>query len=227
MNIRDKDTVDNLFADVIIKLLENVDKFDPEQGAASTWVVTVTRRKVMDYIRDIKRSEDVMDSPRVSVDDKVPGSTVAIVDNIPDEQPSEAYKQRRLEEFLFLISDLPRVWQQILKLRLVYGHSLKEISDMLDLKYKAVDNAHTKAIKRLKNRVRVEREPRWHYGQGVTLQDMYNPLPPIYKFPFKLRVVEGKTWQQVQQLIDLPIHVLEARVNVARDMIFKKWNVEV
>jgi len=47
-----REEYDNLYNDVIIKLLENKDKYDPDRGAVSTWITWVMRTTVFNYFRD-------------------------------------------------------------------------------------------------------------------------------------------------------------------------------
>lgn len=51
MKLSGRDEYDNLYNDVVIKLMENKEKYDPDRSAISTWITWVMRTVVYNYFR--------------------------------------------------------------------------------------------------------------------------------------------------------------------------------
>ena len=55
--VRDKDEYDNIYADVLIRIIKH-DNYDKEKAAESTWIVMVTRSVLGNHFK--KKSRDIM-----------------------------------------------------------------------------------------------------------------------------------------------------------------------
>jgi RNA polymerase sigma-70 factor (ECF subfamily) len=49
--INDKDEAENLLQEVFVKIWKNIDKYDKTKGRFYTWMVVITRRLTLDFIK--------------------------------------------------------------------------------------------------------------------------------------------------------------------------------
>ena len=87
------DNADDLAQEVFIKMYRTLASFDPEKGAFTTWITTMTRNLLVDHFRKTKqdRATDSLDAGLGEEED-----SATLSDRIPDTAPSaDARVQRR------------------------------------------------------------------------------------------------------------------------------------
>lgn len=88
------DNADDLAQEVFIKMYRTLASFDPDKGAFTTWITTMTRNLLVDHFRKTKqdRATDSLDAGLGEEDD-----SATLGDRIPDSAPAADEKVQRRE----------------------------------------------------------------------------------------------------------------------------------
>ena len=121
---------------VFLKVYSNLDKYDETKASLSTWIYTITRNTVYDYLKE-KRGHPVLE----------------LVDNTVDsaEEPDDSLlNQEALEELACALQKLPQNQRDIIILIYYHGKPKTEVAKILDITYGQLRYLHEKALSRLK-----------------------------------------------------------------------------
>ena len=121
---------------VFLKVYSNLDKYDETKASLSTWIYTITRNTVYDYLKE-KRGHPVLE----------------LVDNTVDsaEEPDDSLlNQEALEELACALQKLPQNQRDIIILIYYHGKPKTEVAKILDITYGQLRSLHDKALSRLK-----------------------------------------------------------------------------
>ena len=121
---------------VFLKVYSNLDKYDETKASLSTWIYTITRNTVYDYLKE-KRGHPVLE----------------LVDNTVDsaEDPDDSLlNQEALEELACALQKLPQNQRDIIILIYYHGKPKTEVAKILDITYGQLRYLHDKALSRLK-----------------------------------------------------------------------------
>ena len=121
---------------VFLKVYSNLDKYDETKASLSTWIYTITRNTVYDYLKE-KRGHPVLE----------------LVDNTVDsaEEPDDSLlNQEVLEELACALQKLPQNQRDIIILIYYHGKPKTEVAKILDITYGQLRYLHDKALSRLK-----------------------------------------------------------------------------
>ena len=121
---------------VFLKVYSNLDKYDETKASLSTWIYTITRNTVYDYLKE-KRGHPVLE----------------LVDNTVDsaEEPDDSLlNQEALEELACALQKLPQNQRDIIILIYYHGKPKTEVAKILDITYGQQRYLHDKALSRLK-----------------------------------------------------------------------------
>ena len=121
---------------VFLKVYSNLDKYDETKASLSTWIYTITRNTVYDYLKE-KRDHPVLE----------------LVDNTVDsaEEPDDSLlNQEALEELACALQKLPQNQRDIIILIYYHGKPKTEVAKILDITYGQLRYLHDKALSRLK-----------------------------------------------------------------------------
>ena len=121
---------------VFLKVYSNLDKYDETKASLSTWIYTITRNTVYDYLKE-KRGHPVLE----------------LVDNTVDsaEEPDDSLlNQEALEELACALQKLPQNQRDIIILIYYHGKPKTEVAKILDISYGQLCYLHDKALSRLK-----------------------------------------------------------------------------
>ena len=121
---------------VFLKVYSNLDKYDETKASLSTWIYTITRKTVYDYLKE-KRGHPVLE----------------LVDNTVDsaEEPDDALlNQEALEELACALEKLPQIERDVIILIYYHGKPKTEVAKILDITYGQLRYLHDKALSRLK-----------------------------------------------------------------------------
>ena len=129
-----KADADDLVQDVFEKIYKKYASFDSRKASISTWVFTITRNTLVDYLRRYRPWEELYESivSDEMVDDRL----------MTDELLGEVTKALKL---------LPTNQMDLIIMRYNDRLPLTEISARLELSYGAVKLAHNKALKTLRS----------------------------------------------------------------------------
>lgn len=121
---------------VFLKVYSNLDKYDETKASLSTWIYTITRNTVYDYLKE-KRGHPVLE----------------LVDNTVDsaEEPDDSLLNKEaLEELACALQKLPQNQRDIIILIYYHGKPKTEVAKILDITYGQLRYLHDKALRRLK-----------------------------------------------------------------------------
>lgn len=132
----DKDDLEDIISDVMVKALERQDYYDPEKSALGTWLYML----VSDVIYKRHQSTDALDIADIALDELSEGEDGELFsayegldpDSILDESCSHFYmkNKERVDEAL---SRVPPEYRDVLYRKLVWGKTHDEISTELSI----------------------------------------------------------------------------------------------
>lgn len=134
--IRDQQGIEEVIQDVFTRIW-TTQSFTPEKGRFEHWIAVVTRRMTIDYLRKSGRSLDAPDSERLE----------NVGDNRPDRQLQRSWLRQDLFRSMKSLRDEERL---ILELAYFKGHTLSEISALLNLPLGTVKTRLHNALKTMK-----------------------------------------------------------------------------
>ena len=138
-----EDNANDIVQDVFIKVWKNIKKFDDKKSNFKTWIFTIARNTVTDYLRKKKNiSFSSLDEDEES-----------FAENIPDEVtlPDEALSKLEDKEFLNKTLDgLPINYREVLILYYQEDMTFNEIGQLLNKPLNTVKSYHHRAILRLR-----------------------------------------------------------------------------
>ena len=127
--VRNSADADDLFSEVLEKILRKLDGFDPEKASLNTWIFTITRNTVIDHFRRSRPSEEL--------DENISDDT---------ELDEDLLNSESLGELASALRSLPQQLMDIIVLRYYDGKPLTEIAEMMGLSYGAVKLRHQNAL---------------------------------------------------------------------------------
>jgi len=129
--VRDPSVAEEVVQDVFMKLWSNPDRFSPDKGKFSSWLLTLVHNRSVDKLR---RAKSYGNSSTVTLDSDF-GPGVRLVDALPDGAPSpyeDAWNNEKGRIVRAALMRLPEVQQQTIALAYFGGLTQKEIAEQLD-----------------------------------------------------------------------------------------------
>lgn len=126
---------EDLVQAVFLKVYGGLDKYDEKKASLSTWIYTVTRNTVYDYLRQKQRHP-----------------TLELVDGTPDagEAPEETVvNDESLEELAAALERLPQEQRDAVILLYYHGLDRKTVAEKMGITYGQLRYLHDKALARL------------------------------------------------------------------------------
>ena len=120
---------------VFMKVYSNLDKYDETKASLSTWIYTITRNTVYDYLKE-KRDHPVLE----------------LVDNTVDsaEEPDDSIlNNETLEELACALEKLSQNQRDIIILIYYKNLDRRKVAEMFGMTYGQLRYLHDKAMKRL------------------------------------------------------------------------------
>ena len=128
--------VEDIVQTVFLKVYSNLDKYDETKASLSTWIYTITRNTVYDYLKE-KRDHPVLELFE---------NTVYSEEKMDD----SLLNQEALEELACALQKLPQNQRDIIILIYYHGKPKTEVAKILDITYGQLRYLHDKALSRLK-----------------------------------------------------------------------------
>jgi RNA polymerase sigma factor (sigma-70 family) len=140
-----KSEAPDLVQEIFIKVWKNLKKFNPEKAGFKTWIFTIARNTITDYLR---RKKNILfsDLGPSEVQEK-------IVENIEDQAELPDIVLSKMEDANFLnrlLSQLPHNYQEVLVLHYQEELTFEEISQALSKPLNTVKSWHRRAIIQLR-----------------------------------------------------------------------------
>ena len=127
--------VEDIVQTVFLKVYSNLDKYDETKASLSTWIYTITRNTVYDYLKE-KRDHPVLELFENTVDS--------------EEEPDDSIlNNETLEELACALEKLPQNQRDIIILIHYKNLDRRKVAEMFGMTYGQVRYLHDKAIKRL------------------------------------------------------------------------------
>ncbi|MCF3941672.1 sigma-70 family RNA polymerase sigma factor [Oceanobacillus alkalisoli] len=142
--VKDKTITEDIVQEVYIRVIKSYDRFRGD-SSEKTWAFSIARHIVFDHFRKQKRKRKVTNET-IDLDD--------MTEFIPAREttPDEAIIHQEDVALMYQLLDQCSVNQkQVVILRYIQHHSLKETAEILDLTVSNVKTLQHRAIKKLKS----------------------------------------------------------------------------
>ncbi len=127
--------VEDIVQTVFLKVYSNLDKYDETKASLSTWIYTITRNTIYDYLKE-KRDHPVLELFENTVDS--------------EEEPDDSIlNNETLEELACALEKLPQNQRDIIILMYYKNLDRRKVAEMFGMTYGQLRYLHDKAIKRL------------------------------------------------------------------------------
>jgi len=139
-----KDYANDIVQDAFIKVWRNIKKFDHEKANFKTWIFTITRNTITDYLRKKKMINfSSLDKEEEKFEDNIEDEVIL---------PDEALIKLEDKEFLNNILDqIPNNYKEVLILYYQEEMTFSEIGKMLNKPLNTVKSYHRRALILLRN----------------------------------------------------------------------------
>jgi len=137
---------DDAVQEVFIRLWKSADRYDASRAALSTWVVLLTRRRLVDRLRRsrarVKASYTLEEQWSPEGDDKAP--------------LAEVEENERFTTLMQRIDMLPELQRTVLTRAYLKGQTLRQIGEDLDRPLGTIKSTLSRALSRLRERAAIE-----------------------------------------------------------------------
>lgn len=127
--------VDDIVQTVFLKVYSHLEKYDAGKASLSTWIYTITRNTVYDYLRERR------DRPALELLDSTAASEEEVYESV--------MRRETLEELASALEKLPQNQRDIIILLYYKNIERKSVAQMLGMTYGQLRYLHDKAIHRL------------------------------------------------------------------------------
>lgn len=127
---------EDLTSDIFMKVIENLDSFDPERASYSTWIFTIARNTVISHIRKLRVTEDI--------------SEMELADE-SDSPLDETIMKERVQKLTAALKGMKEKDRDILIARYYYDYSFREIGDVMDMTEANARVNHGRALKKMRD----------------------------------------------------------------------------
>jgi RNA polymerase sigma-70 factor, ECF subfamily len=143
--VRDPDQSEEVTQEVLVEVWRTAARFDPDRGAARSWVATMAHRRAVDRVRSEQAS-------------RARTEKVAVRDQVRDHDEVSEQVERRLEyqqvrEALSALTDLQR---QAVELAYFQGYTYRQVADLLDTPLGTIKTRMRDGLIRLRDALEVD-----------------------------------------------------------------------
>lgn len=134
-----KDNANDIVQDVFMKAWRNIKKFDNSKASFKTWIFTITRNTITDFLRKKKMTPfSTLDKDEESYESSVPDDVT-----LPDEALIKLQDKELLNRFL---DKIPTHYREVLVLYYQEEMTFNEIGQLLGKPLNTVKSYHHRAI---------------------------------------------------------------------------------
>ena len=127
--------VEDIVQTVFLKVYSNLDKYDETKASLSTWIYTITRNTIYDYLKE-KRDHPVLE-------------LIENTEESEEKTDDSLLNQEALEELACALQKLPQNQRDIIILIYYKNLDRKKVVQMFGMTYGQLRYLHDKAMKRL------------------------------------------------------------------------------
>jgi RNA polymerase sigma-70 factor (ECF subfamily) len=139
----ERDIASDITQDIFIKVWKNLKKFNKKKAIFKTWIFTIARNTVIDYLRK-KKAITFSDLDR---EDEIFGENIQDENLLPDELLMKIEDEDNLKKVL---ENLPSNYKEVLILHHQEDLTFSEISKILNKPLNTIKSYHYRAILKLK-----------------------------------------------------------------------------
>jgi len=147
VRLTNKNDASDIVQEIFIKVWKNIHRFDPLKASFKTWIFTIGRNTLTDFLR--KRKSLLFSDIDKSTRSDLVEEENSFAENIPDENllPEEALQKLQDSEFLNKILEKLRPgYREVLILHYQEEMTFEEIGKILDKPQNTVKSIHHRAI---------------------------------------------------------------------------------
>lgn len=128
--------------ETFIRVLNHWDKFDSSKGNETSWMITISKNLFLDFIKKkgFAETKEVKDSHKV-------------LESVSKEQTGEKESKWDLELLNESIESLPRLEKNIIVLRFLKKHTIKETAELLGVSVRTVNRKTYSSLTVLRRRL--------------------------------------------------------------------------
>ena len=137
---------DECLNDILMRIWEKIDFYDPEKGAFEAWIVTIARNTALNRARALQRTRN---------------QTEVITELLSDSAPSPeelVLRKERAKRIRGLADELPRTERLLFYRKYYYMQSTEQIAAELGLSIRAVEGRLYRLRKKLRKELEHEYE---------------------------------------------------------------------
>lgn len=137
--IRDRDTAEEVTQDIFMAIWQQPDKWNPQKGRLTTWLLSITRYTAIDRLRHEKRRPPLLESPLENVS------------HLLVERHAPALSRADIRLLQGLLNQLPSAQQTVITLAYFRGKTHSEIAAELGIPVGTVKSRLRLGLKKLKD----------------------------------------------------------------------------
>ena len=141
--ISDKQEVEDLVQDTMIKVSKNLPSYDSSKAAVSTWLYKIADNTLNNYFRDNSRQPSLIHTAMLHDNDAT---------TTYDSPENMLIAEQNIEAINKAGRELNSKYCDIVRLKEVEGLSLQQISDQLDIPINTVKSRHKRGMDYLKKK---------------------------------------------------------------------------
>ena len=144
--VGDSNVIEDLVADIFVKVYRHLDRFDEQKASLSTWIYTISGNTVYDYYRTRKVYSEL--PPDSGEEGQVPEYLIDRKEPLAD-----TLKEEQLEELARALELLPQRERDLIILCYYHNLTLKVIAEKMGMSYANCKIVHKKALTHLRNQM--------------------------------------------------------------------------
>jgi RNA polymerase sigma-70 factor (ECF subfamily) len=141
--LKNRAEAEEALQDIFLSVWKNAGKYNPEQGKASTWLITMTRNRCIDRIRSRQRREKLHENAHAE-------SMITRTENGPD---TPLMTSEMLEQVQATLKTLPDDMRHVLELVFFQSLTQTEIADNLQEPLGTVKSRIRRALQRVRSKL--------------------------------------------------------------------------
>lgn len=144
--VGDSGISEDLVSDIFLKIAANLDRYDKEKSALSTWIYTISNNTILDYYRTRRIHSELPDEN---------GENGSMPQILVDASPLDSglLTAEALDELAAALETLPQRSRDLIILHYYGNLTLKEVARKLGMSYANVKLIHKKALAELKEKL--------------------------------------------------------------------------
>ncbi len=137
-----RETAMDITQEIFIAVLRSISSYREDVAAFRTWLYRLASNVLVDYFRSAHYKYE---KRKIDINSIVLSAGITLEDHVIEKE--------HLSQILDILSDLPFITQQILRLKLFSGASFREIGEAMSLPESTVKTRYYAAISKIRNKV--------------------------------------------------------------------------